>query len=58
MEERLIELRAIASIIKSMSYVEDNVRDNDYALCLLSQRLFECTDYLTDEFHKMKNERL
>ena len=57
-EEIIIKVRGIASILKSMSYVEDNVRDEEFALEFLSKELFDCADELTDEFTKIKNGRL
>lgn len=57
-EEVIIKVRGIASILKSMSYVEDNVRDSDYALEFLSKELFDCAENITDEFNKIKNSTL
>ena len=48
-EEVVIEIRGIASILKSMGYAEDQVRDNDMALDFLSAKLFECAEKITDE---------
>lgn len=54
-EEVVLEIRGIASILKSMGYAEDQVRDNDMALDFLSAKLFECAEKITDEVTKLKN---
>lgn len=57
-EEIVIKMRGIASILKHMSYVEDDVKDKDYALELLSKELFECSENLADVYTKIKNSTL
>lgn len=57
-EEVVIEIRAVASILKSMGYSEEDVKDNDLALDFLSKRLFDCADKITDETIKLKNSTL
>lgn len=57
-EEIIIKMRGIASILKHMSYVEDDVKDKDYALEFLSKELFECSESLVDVFAKIKNNTL
>lgn len=57
-EEVVIEVRAIASILKSMGYSQEDVQDNDLALDFLSAKLFECAERITDEVTKLKNSTL
>lgn len=47
-EEALITLRAIASILTFMSYIEIDIKDKDYALEFLSKQLFSCVDDISD----------
>lgn len=51
-EEAIIRLRAIASILEFMSYAEDDVKDKDYALEFLSQQLFSCVSVITEELNR------
>lgn len=55
MEEILLEIRGIASILKSLGYVEDDVCDMGYAMDFLSAKLFECATKMSDELAKIKN---
>lgn len=56
--EIVLEIRGIASILKSMGYAEDQVKDNNMALDFLSAKLFECAEKITDEVTKLKNSTL
>ena len=57
-EEVVMQIRGIASILKSMGYAEDQVKDNDMALDFLSAKLFECAEKISDEAIKLKNSKL
>lgn len=47
-EEALITLRAVASLLEFTSYTKDDVRDKEFALEFLSKQVFSCVNAISD----------
>ena len=47
-EDALITLRAVASILEFMSYTRDSVKDKEFALEFLSKQVFSCVSDISD----------